>query len=102
VPDLRIAQDAAADELLGRDPLALLLGMMLDQHMRQRSSESCRREVGPDLLGSVTGQAPEVLDPRGPALFPATALAPRPGPARRPAHRAAGGWVDLDRARTGM
>jgi hypothetical protein len=28
----------AADELLGRDPLALLIGMLLDQHMRQRSS----------------------------------------------------------------
>jgi hypothetical protein len=32
VPSLRIAQDAAADELLGRDPLALLIGMLLDQH----------------------------------------------------------------------
>jgi uncharacterized HhH-GPD family protein len=31
VPDIRIAQDAAADELLGRDPLALLIGMLLDQ-----------------------------------------------------------------------
>jgi uncharacterized HhH-GPD family protein len=31
VPTLRIAQDPAADELLGRDPLALLLGMLLDQ-----------------------------------------------------------------------
>ena len=31
VPTLRIAQEAAADELLGRDPLALLLGMLLDQ-----------------------------------------------------------------------
>ena len=40
VPDLRIAQDAAADELLGRDPLALLVGMLLDQHMRQRSSDA--------------------------------------------------------------
>jgi len=38
MPDLRIAQDDAADELLGRDPLALLIGMLLDQHMRQRSS----------------------------------------------------------------
>jgi hypothetical protein len=37
-PQLRIAQDAAADELLSRDPLALLLGMLLDQHMRRRSS----------------------------------------------------------------
>jgi hypothetical protein len=38
VPTLRIAQDPAADELLGRDPLALPIGMLLDQHVRQRSS----------------------------------------------------------------
>jgi hypothetical protein len=38
VPTLRIAQDDAADELLSRDPLALLIGMLLDQHLRQRSS----------------------------------------------------------------
>ena len=38
MPTIRIAQDAAADELLGRDPLALLIGMLLDQHMRRRSS----------------------------------------------------------------
>jgi hypothetical protein len=38
VPTLRIAQDDDADELLGRDPLALFLEMMLDQQMRQRSS----------------------------------------------------------------
>ena len=31
VPELRIAQDPAADKLLGRDPLALLIGMLLDQ-----------------------------------------------------------------------
>jgi uncharacterized HhH-GPD family protein len=31
VPTLRIAQDAAADDLLSRDPLALLIGMLLDQ-----------------------------------------------------------------------
>ena len=33
VPNLRIAQDVAADELLSRDPLALLIGMLLDQHV---------------------------------------------------------------------
>ncbi len=38
MPNIRIAQDDAADELLGRDPLALLIGMLLDQHKRQRSS----------------------------------------------------------------
>jgi hypothetical protein len=37
VSTLCIAQDVAADELLGRDPLALLIRMLLDQHMRQRS-----------------------------------------------------------------
>lgn len=33
MPTLRIAQDDAADELLGRDPLALLIGMLLDQRI---------------------------------------------------------------------
>ncbi len=33
MPELCIAQNKAADELLGRDPLALLLGMLLDQHL---------------------------------------------------------------------
>jgi hypothetical protein len=42
VLDLSLAQDAAADELLGRDPLALLIGMLLDQHLCQRSGESHR------------------------------------------------------------
>jgi hypothetical protein len=40
VPTLRIAQDDAADDLLGRDLLALLIAMLLDQHMRQRSSRT--------------------------------------------------------------
>ena len=38
VPTLRITQDDGADELLGRDPLGLLLGMLFDRHMPQRSS----------------------------------------------------------------
>jgi hypothetical protein len=42
VPELGIAQDAAVDELLGRDPLALLVGMLLDQHLRERSGEARR------------------------------------------------------------
>ena len=36
MPTVRIAQDASADDLLGRDPLALLL----DQHMGEGSSGS--------------------------------------------------------------
>jgi hypothetical protein len=44
VSTLRIAQDDAADELLSRDPLALLLGMLFDQHMGGRSS-TCVNEA---------------------------------------------------------
>jgi hypothetical protein len=39
VPTVTIAQDPAADELLGRDPLALLLGMLLDQHLGSGASD---------------------------------------------------------------
>ncbi len=42
MPTLRIAQDAAADELLGRDPLALLTGMLLDQHVLSGARPICR------------------------------------------------------------
>jgi len=43
MPTLRIAQDDVADELLGRDPLALLIGMLLDQHMSRGTERSCGR-----------------------------------------------------------
>jgi hypothetical protein len=46
VPTLRIAQDDAADEMLGRDPLALVLGMLFDQNVRRRSSGTPRRGGG--------------------------------------------------------
>jgi hypothetical protein len=39
MPDLRIAQDDDADELLNRDPLALLVGMLLDQHVSRGTVE---------------------------------------------------------------
>jgi hypothetical protein len=32
--DLAVTGDSEADRLLNTDPLALLLGMLLDQHMR--------------------------------------------------------------------
>jgi hypothetical protein len=32
VPKLQLAQDLAADALLGDNPFALLVGMLLDQH----------------------------------------------------------------------
>jgi len=40
VPQLTLTQDAAADELLSRDPLALLLGMLFDQHVSRGTVES--------------------------------------------------------------
>jgi uncharacterized HhH-GPD family protein len=50
VPQLRIAQDDAADELLGRDPLALLIGMLLDQQFPME-----RAFAGPRLLADRLG-----------------------------------------------
>jgi uncharacterized HhH-GPD family protein len=50
VPTLRIAQDAAADELLARDPLALLLGMLFDQQFPME-----RAFAGPRLLADRLG-----------------------------------------------
>jgi hypothetical protein len=38
LPAIRTEQDEAADELLSRDPLALLIGMLPDPHMRRRST----------------------------------------------------------------
>ncbi|WP_281181401.1 hypothetical protein [Geodermatophilus telluris] len=38
MPTLRTTRDGAADDLLGRDPPALVLGMLFDQHVRRRSS----------------------------------------------------------------
>jgi uncharacterized HhH-GPD family protein len=54
VPTLRIAQDPAADELLGRDPLALLIGMLLDQQFPMERAFGSPRlladRLGVDLL----------------------------------------------------
>jgi uncharacterized HhH-GPD family protein len=50
MPDLRIAQDDAADELLSRDPLALVLGMLFDQQFPME-----RAFAGPRLLADRLG-----------------------------------------------
>jgi uncharacterized HhH-GPD family protein len=50
VPTLRIAQDDDADELLGRDPLALLLGMLFDQQFPME-----RAFAGPWLIADRLG-----------------------------------------------
>jgi len=57
VPQLRIAQDPAADELLSRDPLALLLGMLLDQQFPMERAFGSPRlladRLGVDTLSAV-------------------------------------------------
>ncbi|MGY1736766.1 HhH-GPD-type base excision DNA repair protein [Geodermatophilus sp. SYSU D00684] len=50
MPTLRIAQDAAADEFLSRDPLALVLGMLFDQQFPME-----RAFAGPRLLADRMG-----------------------------------------------
>jgi uncharacterized HhH-GPD family protein len=50
VPQLCIAQDAAADDLLGRDPLALVLGMLLDQQFPMERAFAAPRLLA-DRLG---------------------------------------------------
>jgi uncharacterized HhH-GPD family protein len=50
VPTLRIAQDDAADELLGRDPLALMIGMLLDQQFPMERAFGAPRLLA-DRLG---------------------------------------------------
>ena len=50
MPELRIAQDPAADELLGRDPLALLIGMLLDQQFPMERAFGAPRLLA-DRLG---------------------------------------------------
>jgi uncharacterized HhH-GPD family protein len=50
VAQLCIAQDAAADDLLGRDPLALVLGMLLDQQFPMERAFAAPRLLA-DRLG---------------------------------------------------
>jgi uncharacterized HhH-GPD family protein len=50
VPTLTLAQDAVADELLGRDPLALLIGMLLDQQFPMERAFGAPRLLA-DRLG---------------------------------------------------
>jgi uncharacterized HhH-GPD family protein len=64
VPQLRIAQDDAADELLGRDPLALLIGMLLDQQFPMERAFGAPRLLA-DRLGVETLDAARLstMDP---------------------------------------
>ena len=67
MPNLRIAQETAADELLGRDPLALLIGMLLDQQFPMERAFAAPRlladRLGVDALdaGQLAGADPDEL-----------------------------------------
>jgi uncharacterized HhH-GPD family protein len=61
VPDLRIAQEPGADELLGRDPLALVLGMLLDQQFPMERAFASPRLLA-DRLGVDTLSAAALAD----------------------------------------
>ena len=61
MPTLRIAQDPAADELLARDPLALLVGMLLDQQFPMERAFGSPRLLA-DRLGVETLSAAGLAD----------------------------------------
>jgi uncharacterized HhH-GPD family protein len=67
VPQLCIAQDPAADELLSRDPLALVLGMLLDQQFPMERAFAAPRLLADRLgvqsldAGQLAGTDPEEL-----------------------------------------
>jgi len=67
VPTLRIAQDDAADELLSRDPLALVIGMLPDQQFPMERAFAAPRlladRLGVDTLdaAALAGVDPEQL-----------------------------------------
>jgi uncharacterized HhH-GPD family protein len=61
VPTLHIAQDPRADELLGRDPLALLLGMLFDQQFPMERAFSGPRLLA-DRMGVGTLSAADIAD----------------------------------------
>jgi uncharacterized HhH-GPD family protein len=61
VPTLRIAQDDAADKLLGRDPLALLIGMLLDQQFPMERAFAAPRLLA-DRLGVQTLSAAQLAE----------------------------------------
>ena len=61
MPTLTITQDAAADELLSRDPLALVLGMLLDQQFPMERAFSGPRLLA-DRMGVDTLSAADLAD----------------------------------------
>lgn len=81
VPKLCLAQNEEADELLSQDPLALLIGLVLDQQIPLERAFSSPRDLKERLGGRLDAAAIAAMDPdelaeifgRRPALhrFPA-------------------------------
>jgi len=61
VPTLHLAQDDAADELLSRDPLALLIGMLLDQQFPMERAFGAPRLLA-DRLGVASLSAAQLAE----------------------------------------
>lgn len=59
MPTLHLTQDDAADELLGRDPLALLLGMLLDQQVPMEWAFAAPRLLA-ERMGATTLSAADL------------------------------------------
>ena len=59
MPTLHLTQDDAADELLSRDPLALLLGMLLDQQVPMEWAFSAPRLLA-ERMGATTLSAHDI------------------------------------------
>jgi hypothetical protein len=79
VPTIRIAQDAAADELLSRDPLALLIGMLLDHRCVNEAVDVRAGGLGQhDRGGLAHASGATGAERASPAVVPATGGPPRP------------------------
>jgi uncharacterized HhH-GPD family protein len=62
-PMLHLSQDAAADELLSKDPLALLIGMVLDQQIPLERAFSSPRDLKDRLGGRLDPSEIASMDP---------------------------------------
>jgi uncharacterized HhH-GPD family protein len=62
-PKLALSQDAAADELLSRDPLALLIGMVLDQQIPLERAFTAPLDLQTRLGGSLDAAEIAAMDP---------------------------------------
>ena len=62
-PKLALSQDPAADELLSRDPLALLIGMVLDQQIPLERAFSAPLDLKTRLGGDLNAAEIAAMDP---------------------------------------